>query len=163
MIDCTNAADKSNKMKSLDLTKEAGKAVSSWAIWGVAGHREGVQESHCSWVAFRPLLPQLLFPIKVYSDLALGALQSLPNQARSPHCRCSRHQDRKELPFRLYDSVKTISVYLPALGGQGPCPCTWTSSLHLAQGLAQSRPSTNDRRSDKGETYRHSGDQVKVR
>lgn len=141
MIDCANAADRSNKMKSLDVTKEAGKAVGSWAIWGVVRHREGVQESHCSRVAFRPLLPQLFTELRSAQHLALSAWQSLPNQARSPHYKMLTApapvsfpaQDSKELPFHLGDSVKSVSVYLPALRGQGPCPCTWTSSLHLAQ------------------------------
>lgn len=56
MIDCANAADGSNKMKSLDVTK-AGKAVRSWAAWGVVKHREGVQESHCSRVGLQASAP----------------------------------------------------------------------------------------------------------
>lgn len=111
MIGCLNAAARSNKMKSLDVTKEAGKAVSSWAIWGVVGHREGMQESHCSRVAFRPLLPQLLFPeLKSTQHLALSALQSLPNQARSPHCRCSWHQHLSPSQHRTGRSCPFISV-----------------------------------------------------
>lgn len=84
MIDCANAADRSNKTRLLDLIK-GWKGGEQWAVWGVVRHREGVEGSHCSQVAFRPRSPGSLLPRPLFT-----ALRSIQHLALGPRAHPSQ-------------------------------------------------------------------------